>query len=88
MFIQGNITFLHIYDPDLVKEIITCTSSDLGIPPYFKKLLGPLLGQGILAANSSNWAHKRKVLSPMFTIDSVKVCKRESKYKLQCYHVF
>ena len=73
MFSQGNIQYLHVKDPEVVKEIIKCTSLDFGKPQYQQKILGPLLGQGILTSNGANWSHKRKTLAPTFTVDSVKV---------------
>lgn len=73
MFSLGNIQSLHINDPDLVKEIITNTSTDLGNPTFKEKELGPLLGQGILTTNGASWAHQRKIIAPEFYMDKVKV---------------
>jgi cytochrome P450 len=59
----------------MIKEFTTCTSFDLGLPPFNKKLLGPLLGDGILTSNGTTWAHHRKILAPELYIDKVKVGK-------------
>lgn len=73
MFSLGNIQILHVTDPDLVKEIITCTSMDLGNPTYQQKERGPLLGKGILTSNGALWAHQRKIIAPELYMDKVKV---------------
>ncbi|XP_022764621.1 cytochrome P450 714C2-like [Durio zibethinus] len=72
MFSLGNIQILHITDPDVVKEIIICTSMDLGKPSYQRKESGPLLGQGILTSNGEIWARQRKILAPELFMDKVK----------------
>lgn len=63
---------LCILDPDIVKEIILCSSLDLGKPPYLSKDRGPLLGQGVISSSGSIWAHQRKIISPEFYPDKVK----------------
>ena len=73
MFSLGNIQILHITDPDVAKEIIICTSLDLGKPSYQHKENGALLGQGILTSNGAIWAHQRKILAPQLYMDKVKV---------------
>ncbi|KAK8479440.1 hypothetical protein V6N13_063231 [Hibiscus sabdariffa] len=72
LFSLGNIQILHITDADLVKEIITCTSMDLGNPTYQQKERGPLLGKGILTSNGELWAHQRKIIAPELYLDKVK----------------
>ena len=74
MFSMGNIQVLHMSHPDVVKEMTSYTSFDLGRPSYQKKGLDSLYGQGILHANGAGWAHQRKVLAPEFYMDKVKVC--------------
>ncbi|XVE99122.1 hypothetical protein REPUB_Repub03eG0169900 [Reevesia pubescens] len=72
MFSLGNTQILHVTDPDVAKEIITCTSLDLGKPSYQRKETGPLLGEGILTSNGARWAHQRKILAPEMYLDKVK----------------
>ena len=74
MFSLGNIQILHMNNPDVVKEISTCTSLNLGKPSYQYKKLGALLGQGILTSNGATWAHQRKILAPELYMEKVKVC--------------
>ena len=73
MFSFGNIQTLCVSQPDIVKEITTCTSFDLGKASFHKELLGPLLGDGILTSNGTTWAHHRHLLAPEFYLDKVKV---------------
>jgi hypothetical protein len=58
---------------DIVKEITTCTSFDLGKASFHKELFGPLLGDGILTSNGTTWARHRNLLAPEFYMDKVKV---------------
>ena len=74
MFSLGNTQILHMNHPDVVKEISTCTSLNLGKPSYQHKELGPLLGHGILTSNGATWAHQRKILAPELYVGKVKVC--------------
>ncbi|KAL5759020.1 hypothetical protein ACOSP7_021631 [Xanthoceras sorbifolium] len=72
VFSLGNTQILYVTQPDVVREIITCTSLDLGKPSYQQKELGPLLGQGILTSNGAAWAHQRKILAPELYMTKVK----------------
>ncbi|PON69531.1 Cytochrome P450 [Parasponia andersonii] len=72
MFSLGNTQILYVNEPDVVREITTCTSLDLGKPLYQAKERGALLGQGILTSNGTVWAHQRKVLAPELYMDKVK----------------
>ncbi|KAA8550476.1 hypothetical protein F0562_002160 [Nyssa sinensis] len=72
MFSLGNTQILYVNRPDLVREITTCTSYDLGKPSAHRKEFGPLLGEGILTANGPTWAHHRKVLAPELYMEKVK----------------
>ncbi|KAI9197995.1 hypothetical protein LWI28_008264 [Acer negundo] len=72
VFSLGNTQILHVTQPNVVREIITCTSLDLGKPSYQQKERGPLLGQGILTSNGAAWSHQRKILAPEFYKNKVK----------------
>ncbi|KAI3450179.1 hypothetical protein Pfo_006844 [Paulownia fortunei] len=72
MFSLGNTQILHITQPDMVREITTCTSLDLGKPLYQAKERGSLLGQGILTSNGPYWAHQRKIIAPELYMEKVK----------------
>ncbi|GMY10395.1 cytochrome P450 714C2-like [Fagus crenata] len=72
VFSLGNTQILFVTQPDVVREITTCTSMDLGKPSYQQKDRGPLLGQGILTSNGAVWAHQRKILAPELYMEKVK----------------
>ncbi|KAM7501687.1 hypothetical protein LguiB_000591 [Lonicera macranthoides] len=72
MFALGNTQILLVTQPDMVREITTCTSLDLGKPSYQAKERGSLLGQGILTSNGVIWAYQRKILAPELYMDKVK----------------
>jgi len=75
MFSLGNRQILCVSQPDIVRDITTCTSLDLGKPSYQQKQLGPLLGQGVLTSNGTTWVHQRKILAPELYMEKVKVYK-------------
>ncbi|XP_059664361.1 cytochrome P450 714C2-like [Cornus florida] len=72
MFSLGNKVILYVSQTDLVKEITTYTSLDLGKPSYLQKEFGPFLGQGIVTSNGPTWAHQRKIIAPELYVDKVK----------------
>ncbi|KAL1548076.1 cytochrome P450 714C2-like protein [Salvia divinorum] len=71
-FSLGNLQVLYVSDPNMVKEITTTTSQDLGRPAYQQKTFGPLLGQGILTSNGAIWARQRKIMAPELFMDKVR----------------
>ncbi|XP_060176325.1 cytochrome P450 714C2-like [Lycium barbarum] len=72
MFSLGNTQIVHVTQPEMVREITTCTSLDLGKPTYQAKERGSLLGNGILTSNGPFWAHQRKILAPELYMEKVK----------------
>uniref|UniRef100_A0A166DE79 Cytochrome P450 n=1 Tax=Daucus carota subsp. sativus TaxID=79200 RepID=A0A166DE79_DAUCS len=71
-FALGKTQFLYVGDHELVKEMSTCKSLDLGKPAYMWKERGPLLARGILTTSKEAWVHQRKTIAPTFYIDKVK----------------
>ncbi|KAK4376151.1 hypothetical protein RND71_006828 [Anisodus tanguticus] len=72
MFSLGNTQLVHVTQPEMVREITTCTSLDLGKPTYQATERGSLLGNGILTSNGPFWAHQRKILAPELYMEKVK----------------
>ncbi|KAG6415527.1 hypothetical protein SASPL_122939 [Salvia splendens] len=72
VFSLGTTQIMHVTQPEMVREITTCTSLDLGKPTYQAKERGALLGQGILTSNGPHWVHQRKILAPELYMDKVK----------------
>ncbi|KAL0330892.1 UNVERIFIED_CONTAM: cytochrome [Sesamum angustifolium] len=72
VFSIGKMQVLYVNKPELVKEITTCTSLDMGRPSYQQKVFGPLLGKGILPSNGSIWARQRKIIAPELFMEKVK----------------
>ncbi|KAJ9145784.1 hypothetical protein P3X46_028124 [Hevea brasiliensis] len=72
VFSLGNTQILTLNQPEIVKEITTCVSLDLGKPSYQQKDRGPLLGQGILTSNGAFWSHQRRILAPELYMEKVK----------------
>lgn len=70
---MGNVVFLHVSRPDVVRDINLCVSLDLGKSSYLKATHEPLFGGGILKSNGEAWLHQRKIIAPEFFLDKVKV---------------
>lgn len=73
LFALGNTQILLVTEPEMVREITTCISLDLGKPTYQARERGALLGQGILTSNGSYWSHQRKIIAPELYMEKVKV---------------
>lgn len=73
VFSLGSTLIMHVTQPEMVREITTCTSLDLGKPTYQARERGSLLGNGILTSNGAHWLHQRKILAPELYMDKVKV---------------
>ena len=81
-FSLGNKQILHVSKPEMVREIVTCTSLDLGKPSYLQNELGPFLGRGILTTNGTVWAHQNKTIAPELYMVKVKVRFKQDKVGL------
>ncbi|CAM8998547.1 unnamed protein product [Rhodiola kirilowii] len=68
----GNIQHLFMADPNMLKELSSVKSFDIGKPTYLAKDMGPLLGEGVITSNGADWAHQRKIIAPEFFSDKVK----------------
>ncbi|KAG8063497.1 hypothetical protein GUJ93_ZPchr0003g16963 [Zizania palustris] len=71
-YCMGNVVFLHVSRPDVVRDINLCVSLDLGKSSYLKATHEPLFGGGILKSNGEAWAHQRKIIAREFFLDKVK----------------
>nr|AJD25245.1 cytochrome P450 CYP714E21 [Salvia miltiorrhiza] len=72
LYSTGAIQLLCVTDAEMVKEMILCTSLNLGKPSYLSTERGPLLGRGILSSNGPYWAYQRKIIAPEFYLERVK----------------
>lgn len=59
-FSLGNKPVLFVNKYDVIKEVTTCTSLDLGKPSFAGVDLESLLGNGVITSNGTVWAHQRK----------------------------
>lgn len=87
MFSMGSTQVLHLADPDLVKHVSISTSFDLGRPIAQQVATGPLLGQGIVAANGALWAHQRKIIAPELYMEKVKACIYYVSIEVEIVHL-
>ncbi|KAK4849026.1 hypothetical protein QYF36_019969 [Acer negundo] len=66
----------------MIREIVTCTSLDLGKPLYLQNELGPFLGRGILTTNGAVWAHQYKTIAHELYMAKVKVQQSKPNRKV------
>lgn len=74
MYASAHLQQLCITDAEVVKEIGLCKSLNLGKASLTSKVVGPLLGEGLLSSNGLIWAHQRGIIAPELYLDKVKVC--------------
>lgn len=72
MYSTGNKQHLYVSQPEVIKELHLHKSLDLGKASYLAQATEPMLGNGILRANGTYWAHQRKVIAPEFFLQKVK----------------
>lgn len=61
---------LNILDPELIKEIMT--KSNVFRKPY-PNPIGEIITGGLLTAEDEKWTRHRKLISPAFHVDRLKV---------------
>ncbi|XP_030925579.1 cytochrome P450 714A1-like isoform X1 [Quercus lobata] len=72
MYSTGSKQHMYVSEPELLRELGLIKSLDLGRPSYLAGAFQPLLGDGIIRANGSNWAYQRKLIAPEFFLNKVK----------------
>ncbi|CAB4299787.1 unnamed protein product [Prunus armeniaca] len=72
MYASAHLQQLCITDVEVVKEIGLCKSLNLGKASLTSKVVGPLLGEGLLSSNGLIWAHQRGIIAPELYLDKVK----------------
>ncbi|KAK7837283.1 cytochrome p450 714a1 [Quercus suber] len=75
MYSTGSKQHLYVSDPELLRELRLKSlnnSLDLGRSSYRGRPFQPLVGDGIIGANGSNWAYQRKLIAPKFFLNKVK----------------
>ncbi|KAH6789060.1 hypothetical protein C2S51_004066 [Perilla frutescens var. frutescens] len=71
-FSLGNKAILVVNNYDVLKEVTTCISHDLGKPSFTRIHTEPLFGSGVVTSNGKVWAYQRKIIAPEFFSDKVK----------------
>lgn len=72
LYTMGNVPFLHVAHPELVRDMSLCLSLDFGKSTYMRKTQEPLFGHGIVKSNGKSWAQQRKIIAPELFLDKVK----------------
>jgi cytochrome P450 len=55
-----------VTDPDLIKRVLLDGRESFAKTPLEKRVLGPLLGNGILTSDGSDWRWQRQTAAPLF----------------------
>ncbi|XP_020275176.1 cytochrome P450 714B3-like isoform X2 [Asparagus officinalis] len=73
LYMMGNVPFLHVSNPDFLRDMSHCASLDLGKSTYLKETHEPLFGNSIVKSNGKAWAHQRKIIAPEFFLEKAMV---------------
>src|SRR5205807_2550024 len=55
-----------ITDPSLIKTVLLDKHDIFGRTPITQRILGPLLGKGVLTADGTDWKWQRQTAAPVF----------------------
>jgi cytochrome P450 len=64
--VQYRSTVMWVTDPDLIKRVLLDGRESFAKTPLEKRVLGPLLGNGILTSDGSDWRWQRQTVAPLF----------------------
>ena len=64
--VQFRSTVTWVTDPDLIKRVLLDGRESFAKTPLEKRVLGPLLGNGILTSDGSDWRWQRQTVAPLF----------------------
>lgn len=64
--------FLHLHthlvsDPDMIGHVLLDNAANYARPDIARKLLRPMLGNGLLNAEGEDWRKQRKLVAPTFS---------------------
>ncbi|KAK1403558.1 Cytokinin trans-hydroxylase [Heracleum sosnowskyi] len=68
----GSTVRLTVADPELIREIL-CSKSELYEKIQAHPLIKQVEGEGLLSLNGDKWAHHRKIITPTFHMDNLKL---------------
>ncbi|MGI9570627.1 MAG: cytochrome P450, partial [Desulfobulbia bacterium] len=57
---------VYVTDPNLVKEVLVDRQEEFEKEPVARRLLKPLIGDGILMAEGQSWRQQRRMAAPLF----------------------
>lgn len=60
-------------DPDAIQHVLVRNAANYGRPGLSRRLLGPLVGDGLLLAEGAAWRHQRRTIAPILAPRSMPV---------------
>ena len=75
MWFLGLETMLAVTEPHILKELLLNKNGIITKDIEFFKKLSPLLGKGLVTTSGKEWALHRRIVSPAFLNDSIKVTR-------------
>ena len=64
--VQFRSTVTWVTDPELIKRVLLDGREGFSKTPLEKRVLGPLLGNGILTSDGADWRWQRQTVAPLF----------------------
>ena len=61
--------YVLLNDPELIRHVLLTNATNYGKSPLTRRVLGPLLGQGLLTAEGEAWRRHRRIVAPAFQHD-------------------
>ena len=60
-----------VTDPDLIRLVLVEDPERYNKSEIFHRVLGPILGEGILTSEGEHWRHQRQIAAPIFRPDRI-----------------
>jgi unspecific monooxygenase len=60
-------------DPDAISHVLVRNAANYRRPPISRRVLAPLLGQGLLLSEGATWRHQRRTIAPIMAPRSMPV---------------
>lgn len=68
----GRVRHYFVFHPDHIREVLVTQAARFGRTDLEKRLLGKLLGQGLVLSEGEVWQRQRRLIQPSFKLDQLR----------------